>query len=1067
MPTVDEILDIVEKRSKKSRSVDEILDKVAAKSKLVSAPKFTTQGAGLIDQFTGNYAQPLKLAGEGTGNKVLRMGGIKTPPIKKMVGDNGLNIGRDINRGRKTLLNIIAQLPPAAGEGAVEMLQQANLPPWLIGESLAKTIRDESGNLTPLAEKSVRGIGETAVGFATFLPQAALNPVETLKELPVSVAQSGERILHPIQTVKQGDVGPLLGDIALIAGGVHGVKGMLKGTPIAQQIPAEVRNVYDRMLRVEEAKARVAKKPTSVPQETASAPKAAVSDVAGQEMQLTELNAGFNPFQAMRMADDMSIRPSARQAEGSLTIAKEQRPSRDYDLRDRFLQPIGIYDPTGSPIQKGVYDRIGEITKADGTIENSGSQAGQRIRQTERAITDGILQADKTIAHIDELLKQTQKRRFNPLAAKALQRASYSKFIDLIEKPLDDPQRMQIKESGKPMGEALKLHDAMTDGFREYIIKSRKEMGIDTPDNWGITDRGYYRHLFLGNIRVLKNGEFVGTARTYAEAQKMAVDILSKEPKAKIEASARNVFFGDPTVRVSNKKYFSVINKLLGNVNDMTGDVMLSPTDIMSDIRGVVGRKGGKQKYFGALLKRAGAKGYSQEYADVMRMHTSQMYRSQEMSKMNRDIQPIIERIAPQKPGLAKAIEEHVNDLWGTPAQWEKNFGETIRNTPVLRNYVANPDFAFRHLARQLTGLQHLTKLRVSPRSALVNLIQPFSTLWPYISTKDFGSLYTDFSKATTRKMLVEKGVLEGSTKIESGSIRSTHKRTSLLNPLNWFTKASEVNRGVGYLFGYKQGLKRKMTEVQAHELGMAWAEKVEFDNSAWNVQPILRSPQGRVLGQFKSFAGKNLENVREVFTPDQPISKAQRVSRAAKWTGTQLTVGGIKSLGIATKLAGGYLLVNQLSKQLQSYGMKRDEADKWANAVYYGAPSLIGQDLSASVSILEQPYGRTSLEKAGNFVFGPTVGTAINVADALAKKDYEKTTKALTPAYKGYDVAKQALDKGIGGTKVKVGNNQYVGLTPFEAVMRALNFTPTKVSEVYDKKDAGIKKSRSGFGRF
>jgi len=412
------------------------------------------------------------------------------------------------------------------------------------------------------------------------------------------------------------------------------------------------------------------------------------------------------------------------------------------------------------------------------------------------------------------------------------------------------------------------------------------------------------------------------------------------------------------------------------------------------------------------------------------------------------------------KPGLGEAIKDHMESLWGTPTKFEKDFGNLVRNTPGLRNYVANPDMAFRSLARKLTGLQMSLKLKVSPRSALVNLIQPFSTLWPYVKTSEFAAIYKDFMKPSTRKMLAEGGVLESSSKLETSGVGVRRMTASPRNPLNWFQNASEVNRGVGYLFGKRRALAQGMTEAQAHQNGLSWAEKVEFDNSTWNVQAAIRSPQGRVLGQFKSFAFKNLENVRDVLKPEG-VSGVERLGRATKWATAQVGVGGVKSLGLVAKAFGAYKIVQFVSKQLQETGMEKDEADKWAKAVYYGSPSLLGQDLSASVAILEEPYGWTLKEKVGNFVFGPTISSGLTMAEAGMRGDWDKAAKALTPAFKPFDVVRQAAAGQ--SQRIKVGQNQYVNLTPFEGVMRGLGFTPTKLSEVYDKREAGIKKPKGG----
>jgi len=467
-----------------------------------------------------------------------------------------------------------------------------------------------------------------------------------------------------------------------------------------------------------------------------------------------------------------------------------------------------------------------------------------------------------------------------------------------------------------------------------------------------------------------------------------------------------------------------------------------------------------RQKAFGALMPRKGAPGWSDAYEKVMNVHAVQMYRSQSLSKMNHDIIPLIEQIAVDKPGLADAMRLHVEALWGTPSMVEKAFGNLIRQVPVLRNHVAAPDFAFRGLAQRLMELQMLGKLKLSPRSALVNRLQRYATLWPFIATKDLLALEAEFAKPKTRQWLTDRGVFRGATKLETPGGGTYRGGTSTFNPLTWFQRASESNKGVGYLYGYRKALSRGLSQEAAHWNGLSWAEKVEFDNSVYNIQPVLRTPTMRLFGQFKSFAGKNLENMREVFLSGD-VPRSQRAARIAKWMGTQGAIGGVRSFGALTKLAGAYLIVQQLSHQLQQLGMGQGEADRLAETVYFGAPSLIGQDLSASVMVLEPPYGTTPEEQIVNFAFGPTVGTALAGIKGWEQKDIRPFAKGLTTAYRTYEVIEQAI-AGEGET-VKVGRSQYVELTPFEAVMRALGFTPVKQTRVYEKRKAGIKEGGPG----
>lgn len=776
----------------------------------------------------------------------------------------------------------------------------------------------------------------------------------------------------------------------------------------------------------------------------------------------SEMNAGLNPGTAIRRADDLSIPPGGAPPKGgsptgSFTV---KRKPPDMGLMEAIRSPLSIIDVWGNTLLEGALERIG------GAL---GRQASQRIIQTQNALHD-LMHSWRS--QIDDITLRVER------STKGIPKdQAYSNFIDLIEMDKSDPKR---KGWDADSTQALATHDKLTEEFRRYIISERKKLGIDMPADWGITDQGYYRHLFLGDIKVFADGVPVGVARTYAEAQKIAIGILNdpKTANAKITAMGRDTFAGDPTVRVSSGKYF----KTVGEIAKQTG---LSHDEIMADIRGTIGRRAGKQKTLGALIKRQGAKGYDRDYKNVMRIHAYQVARSQELTKLNHDLQPMIEQfIKNEQPGVAEYLQGHINDLWGTPKAWEVQFGNSLARSPILRNNLSNPSMAFRGLTSYITKANSILKLRYNLRASIVNGLQPLTTLWPFISSKDFAGLYADFSKKSTRQMLREKGVFEGETKLEGADSEiHTSKLEGLKNP---FGTMSQVNKGIGYLYGYRKAKAKGLTEAQAHQNGMAWMQKVEFDNSIYNAPPILRTPQGRLLGQFKGFAIKNTENIGvlptkgSILQPGPGVSKGQKAARIGKFALAQTVVGGVNSLGMGAKAVGGVMLLQALAQQFKDHGWSDRDADAASEAIYYGAPTLLGQDLSASVAVLEAPYGRGVWEQAGNLLLGPTIGSIFGAAERYRTKGPVGAAMAVTPYTRPYEATRQyvrnfngtqvppdkpnsrvqeSLEGAIpgasgAGMRIKTQQGKTIGLSRFETVMYGLGFTPVKQTAFYDNKE-------------
>jgi GGDEF domain-containing protein/2'-5' RNA ligase len=710
----------------------------------------------------------------------------------------------------------------------------------------------------------------------------------------------------------------------------------------------------------------------------------------------------------------LKLKPSG--TPGSVNI--ERTRGRDYHFLDRFQTPLSLLD------FRGRYEKIG------GLLGKAASDAIRNAKHDIEQMMHGWGQALDTVFEFSERDRKTRK----------VSRKQYDdEFITLIEKNFDDPTR---KGSTPDQQKALEAHDALTEKFRQYIIDTRRGLGIEMPDNWGITEKGYFRHLFLGDIRLFMDGNFIGTAQTYAEAQKRAADILKEKPDAQITARAREMYAGDPTLRVSTGKYERIVNEL-------QRDVDISRDDLVEDLRGIVGKNKNRQKFFGALLERKGAGGYQRDYRKVMELHAAQVARTQELTKLNRTIQPIIEMIrAKGQSGLADAMQRHLDALWGTPTKWEQDFGRLLQSIPALGDRVANPALALRATAARLTSIQSLLKLRYNIRASLVNLLDPQRTLWPYTTTSEFASLYANYAQPSTRQMLRDRGVIQGTTKLEGDQTVAGHVRR---DP---FTRASQVNRAMGYLHGIRLAEQQGLTGEAAHRMGMDWADKVEFDNSVWNAPEILRGPAGKVFGQFKGYSIKTWENLFNLLRKRQGEGHGARFKRLGKWGAGQAVTGGISGFGF--KLLGGYLIVKGLAEALKHYGMHEDEARKTAEAVYYGSPAIIGTDLSSSVSLIDAPYGNSTWEQVGSFSVGPTISMGVNVFDKVRKADetadYLSLARSVTPYTKTGEALYGLATKGHGS--VKAGRRR-MQLTPFETVMLTLGFTPLKQTRYYDMRDA------------
>jgi len=750
-----------------------------------------------------------------------------------------------------------------------------------------------------------------------------------------------------------------------------------------------------------------------------------------------ERHAGLNPVAAIREADNLNIGPLSSNA-----------PSDGGSFQTYYKGSKGYSRQLGSPNSRAGQPGQYEINDPIG-----GKQVSDAFKNAEYNVKDLEDTWKKSTDEINHNLdlafrEESGGKTLYPKGLKKLigkeNRDSFTKdFIDIIEKPFDDPSRQEIKSSQSPLGEALRQHDNLTEQWRQYILSTQRQLGREVPDDWGVTERGYYRHLFLGDVQVFQDGKFIGVAPTYAEAQRIAFETWKTNPEANITAKARNIFNGDPSVRLTNSRFWGLLGKVTKTISENNPLIEITSKELRDDFVGIIGREAAKQKSLGALFKREGYEGYSKDYSKVMQMHATQLAHSQEISKLNNQLQPIREAyIKAGMNGMAEDIQAHLNHVWGKPTPQELRFGEWIRKTPSLRNTVANPDYALSSLAWKLGRLNNFLILDYNLRSTTVNGLQSLTTLWPYTTTKQLASYMSQMTKPSTWKRLNSLGVLEGKSKVELGAPKH-------LTP---FSAMSEFNRGVGYLHGEIDAVRLGLKGQEAHRWAMDWAERVEFNNTKWNVAPVLRSPIGKLLGQYKGYLFKDVENIAQSFR-ESSVEPNSRLLRGSKQIGARLATGGLNTVLKATPFVAGYKIVQHLSSKLQSLGIDKKTSDEISEATLYGSPSLIGLDLSGSFSLVDF-IGNSPQEMAANFALGPTLSRGLKLGQQLSSNSPEKAVKTLTPYSKAIDLPKAIIGEK---TTTDLDANTKTQISRYEAIMEALGFTLKKKSKFFDMKEAKV----------
>ena len=419
--------------------------------------------------------------------------------------------------------------------------------------------------------------------------------------------------------------------------------------------------------------------------------------------------------------------------------------------------------------------------------------------------------------------------------------------------------------------------------------------------------------------------------------------------------------------------------------------------------------------------------------------------RAEVVTRLQRELKPYIRRLKSSgKPGLARWVENHIDA-------------------------VSDPDQSFKGLAGFLRGFQYNTKLRLNPRSALINTLQPFQTLWPHLTTAEWLRIQRDAARPATWKRVSEVAARES-----GGSIEEVNDQKRFLGWADLFSPVSEYNRIVGHLAGELFADRNGLTGDAKARMAADWAKKVEFDNSAYDIPPLFSGKIAGVVGQFKPFMVKNLERLYTDWKSAPPEALATNswkgagtIARRSKMITAQLLIGGVRAGIPGLKHIGGVLVLGALAKAFGKF-MDDDKAEKLAEAVYFGAPALVEQDLSGSVAIFDEPFGKTGYEKIVNFAGGPTLSLIAKAYEEGKNINEAEDSKTQTKAEKQQDAALRLAKAvtpytkwGIAGAAAMRGERpslwlgKEVPMTTAETVGYSLLGTPLRQSKYYEHKEA------------
>lgn len=490
------------------------------------------------------------------------------------------------------------------------------------------------------------------------------------------------------------------------------------------------------------------------------------------------------------------------------------------------------------------------------------------------------------------------------------------------------------------------------------------------PDDWGIADGSYLPHLFFGSWKISAKlpGEegagFVARAETAAQAKAKIYELSKNNPEY---ANAQwmigqDVVITPDMIRLGDKKFWNMISRMK---EQTAGEV-----NVKEAVQGIIGRKAGKQKWFGSLQERLGFKNYSRDFRNVMGAYLNGFHRWKELSEMQRETQPLIERVkAEGRPNAARRLEDLMENLWGKPAATTIEFDSFVQRIPGLRDHIK--PLALDRWSRNIRSMVSLLTLSTL-RFALINRLQPLQGLYPLVGERLLIKGKALQHSPEGNALLDEAGV-----RLDPGQYAESRAGVSKVRDFMERFRGERSNQELAFLSMYLHGVEQGMPKAEAIKYAKLRGQLMtQFTPLVVDTPQMLHGPIASSMFQFKRF----------------PIKQAELTANMVR----EGNIGGIaRMLAVFALVGGASVFLRQAwtdpEKRLAlRRKLEKEMGSKGADALMYGLPGLLNADLSGSLVLAEEPFGDDVFSKAARTVAGPAVSIAAETTRAAMTEERE-----------------------------------------------------------------------------
>jgi len=471
-------------------------------------------------------------------------------------------------------------------------------------------------------------------------------------------------------------------------------------------------------------------------------------------------------------------------------------------------------------------------------------------------------------------------------------------------------------------------------------------------------------------------------------------------------------------LRVSKGRYY----RFISNVKQAAD---IESQAVAQDVtRGIIGKRGAKQKFWAARLPREGLEGYTRDFWRAHQAYIIGYHKWKEYTNLRKLATPLIEDL--RNDGYtrwANALEDRLEYTWGRKRSIAAESLDDLcailaRHLPFepLRNWMGKP-FKAEGIAATLKSINYYLHLQ-TPKFMLMQEMQLAQTLYPIIGYDGMAGMYRNWKTPEWQAILKKYNVLGPTGKLKEAAELGALKGKWL--PAAW-TEARNQQRSFLAIYDLcvnKLGMKPDDAAELANLKGRIWTQ---FAHTPADRAKLTRGNLGSVLLQYKHFGMKNL-GMGLVF------ARHGQMTPFARWLGAQIFLGGAKGAlatlpfttiaGVAHALGligvkGPKALLSKLKDKVSE-----ELGEDAGNMFNWGIFAALNIDLSQSISMIDAPRFKDTRdipEGLAKMLGGPWMQTLIRggyeMFDESRALPMGKPERAARFLGRNYIVLRQARD--------------------------------------------------------